>query len=435
MSGVAKNPPVYEVDVYSADSTINITSIGVWLPQGFTYVNGSSNLPSGQYIEQVLPCAGNQAVIWTFTGAPTPTYSSLQASMSETGSSYLSIDFTYSTSSARLPPALGWITASQSGSGTPTYAWNADVNVTHITAEAGETLIESYIPVSQTRALGNAMAGDYVATGNSLMTMAGAPSGNGIRTVTLSHSSASIGSSPAGSEPSGNNIPTDASVEGAYLYWSGWLQSSTETLGTRYGEYINFEINGNQVSDASGSPGLSSQPIFATRTQTAANGSGSGDYSYSCYKDVTTLVKTELERESSATTWVSSMFNVGAAVGCTLGDTGNEWSYAGWSIIIVYSSPETLGHQLYLYDTFMYAPSTGQTSMGYGTTSSRGSDIDLTGNTTGPGGTISGFLVPQPIPGETNAAKLTCFVGEGDWCYSGDFIALNANTSNPWGII
>jgi hypothetical protein len=31
-----------------------------------------------------------------------------------------------------------------------------------------------------------------------------------------------------------------------------------------------------------------------------------------------------------------------------------------------------------------------------------------------------GFLVLQPIPGETNAAAITCFVGDGDEGYDGD---------------
>jgi hypothetical protein len=113
-----------------------------------------------------------------------------------------------------------------------------------------------------------------------------------------------------------------------------------------------------------------------------------------------------------------------------LGDTGSEWSYAGWSLVLVYSSPTTLGHQLYLYDTFRYAG-------GNGGNSGNGSDIDPTGATPGPGGVISGFIVPPQITGETNAATFTAFVGEGDWCYAGDFVAFNAPSqywSNPWSI-
>jgi len=104
-----------------------------------------------------------------------------------------------------------------------------------------------------------------------------------------------------------------------------------------------------------------------------------------------------------------------------MGDTSNEWSYAGWSLIIIYTSPFTKGHQLYLYDTFTYAD--------------MNTDIDPTRETSGPGGVVSGFLVPQQIQGETYAAKLTAFVGEGDSYYSGDFLAFNAPAqywSNPW---
>ncbi len=41
-------------------------------------------------------------------------------------------------------------------------------------------------------------------------------------------------------------------------------------------------------------------------------------------------------------------------------------------------------------------------------------DWDNDGNA---GGTVSGFLVPPQTPGETNAARITVFVGEGDKGY------------------
>ena len=43
-----------------------------------------------------------------------------------------------------------------------------------------------------------------------------------------------------------------------------------------------------------------------------------------------------------------------------------------------------------------------------------------------PGGTITGFIIPDPVKDETNAAKLTCFVGEGDGHYSGDYLYFNS---------
>jgi hypothetical protein len=82
--------------------------------------------------------------------------------------------------------------------------------------------------------------------------------------------------------------------------------------------------------------------------------------------------------------------------------------------------PETRGHQLYLYDNFIYAHN--DTNI----------DFDQNGQ---PGGDISGFLVPQPISGEVNAARLTCFVGEGDAYWTGDQLKFNgtalSNAKSP----
>jgi len=113
--------------------------------------------------------------------------------------------------------------------------------------------------------------------------------------------------------------------------------------------------------------------------------------------------------------------NAKYSVGDVDADTGVYRSYAGWSLLIIYSSPETAGYMLYLFDTL--ALNSGYTDI----------DFDYDGV---PGGNITGFLVPEPIEGETVAATLTCFVGEGDGIYSGDFLAFNSPESyrdNPSG--
>jgi hypothetical protein len=119
-------------------------------------------------------------------------------------------------------------------------------------------------------------------------------------------------------------------------------------------------------------------------------------------------------------------YTVGNVSGDTRDQNNNldQWGYAGWSLIIVYSSSETAGHQLYLYDKFMY--SNHDTNI----------DFDDDGN---PGGTITGFMVPQQIQGETEAARITAFVGEGDLVYSGDQFIFNGtplsdgySSTNVW---
>jgi len=112
-------------------------------------------------------------------------------------------------------------------------------------------------------------------------------------------------------------------------------------------------------------------------------------------------------------------------------------SYAGWSVVIIYSTPDMKGHQLYLYD--ISDPNfTFKESYPEGVSQSN-PDFDGDGE---PGGNVSGFLVPQPITGEADAAKITCFVGEGDEDKTGDSFKVTGpsgtgeylldGTGTPW---
>lgn len=94
----------------------------------------------------------------------------------------------------------------------------------------------------------------------------------------------------------------------------------------------------------------------------------------------------------------------------TLGHTDAKWSasYAAWSIMDIYTSPETKGHQIYIFDTL-------QPSGRYNT---RSFDIE-------------GFLAPANVLTETEAARITCFVGEGDQNLLGENIYLKRKISPP----
>jgi hypothetical protein len=428
------------VNYYKAgsDPNLKISSLGVWIPAGYTYVANSSNLWNTAHTQRLYSSetisyyGSGQAVLWSFSPAypfagdashdPFPGVNSSDTPMA----SAVSFQFA-SQQTTGGPSALSWITTT--GVSDIPFSWDADVKVYHIASTAGSTTVDSFLTQQSLRQLSRAINGDYRSIGNSLMIMgSGHTQDNdpkGIRYQNLTSSSATV-----------NTIPSDATVTAAYLYWSGWLNSSTKTLGSSYGTLVNFTINGHQVNfNGSGSPNRGNQAIASTRNQTCQTyATGNGDFAYSCYRDVTQLVQWELRQEDpNATSYPGNgTYIVGPGAGCTLGDTGNEKSFCGWSLILIYTSPSTQGHQMYLYDTFTYAPPKGAT--GYPT---NGSDIDPTGATAGPGGVISGFLVPQPVAGETDAATLTAFVAEGDWSYAGDFIAVNAPSqywSNPWSI-
>jgi hypothetical protein len=114
----------------------------------------------------------------------------------------------------------------------------------------------------------------------------------------------------------------------------------------------------------------------------------SPNYSYSCFRDVTELVRL-----------ITPVGNGTYTVAGVSGSTDSEWSYAAWSIFIIYSSPSEKAHQLFLYDHYLY------------------SDMNRSHTFS-----IEGFLAPEDAE-----ASLTCFVGEGDEFYTGDYIQFNNN--------
>ncbi len=147
--------------------------------------------------------------------------------------------------------------------------------------------------------------------------------------------------------------------------------------------------------DADGDAAFSSNPanqVISTRTQVLLTYSYSGSsaptfngFAESCFRDVTPLVLAYAHQPVSPDTNYNG-HAVYSAVG-DLGDTGQQLSHAGWSLVTVFTGPETLGHQLYLYDKFF---GSRQDSGGVHV------DWDRDGV---PGGAINGFIVPQEISG------------------------------------
>jgi hypothetical protein len=181
---------------------------------------------------------------------------------------------------------------------------------------------------------------------------------------------------------------------------------------------VSFKINGQQVYfNSSGKPLQGSHPLTPSaslrgdKTQALVNETTyfPGSYFYSVRVEVTDLINEFGTLAPSPAT--NRPGNDSYTVGDVSGDLNTQISNAGWSLVIVYSSAETKGNQLYLYDNFITSGDNTQSV-----------DFDGDGE---PGGTIGGFLVPEKEPEETLAARLTAFVIEGDDYYDGDYIALN----------
>jgi len=184
----------------------------------------------------------------------------------------------------------------------------------------------------------------------------------------------------------------------------------TTPTGTIADTTATFKIDGKQVYFDGGVPTQGAGEITADSWQVVVNESTymPGTIFYACKADVTDLVREFSEEGAFGNHTGNATYTVGGVDATD--DANSEIAYAGWSLIIIYSSTETKGHQLYLYDTFV--------------TSGQNNNLDFD-NDGEPGGTISGFLVPDPVAGEVNAAKITCFVGEGDDWYGGDNFKFN----------
>jgi hypothetical protein len=184
-----------------------------------------------------------------------------------------------------------------------------------------------------------------------------------------------------------------------------------------------FKIENEQVYlDANGDNQTGAQPLTASFNAVLQAPPSVLDYPgyfYACYRDVTKLVKAYPSVEGETHHTGNANYTVGGVNAATL----EYVSYAGWSLIIIYGSPKTAGHYLYLWDIhdlFTSCPQNGYL------------DFDHDGL---PGGDITGFTFPDPIKDDlgnivdTVAARLTCFVTEGD-SYTGDSIKITGEKGN-----
>jgi hypothetical protein len=175
---------------------------------------------------------------------------------------------------------------------------------------------------------------------------------------------------------------------------------------------IKFTIQRNDGSYAPVTTRLSANPAtdMVWSDHCISGGTTQDGWYYACRVDVTDLVKNNTDGVNILVT--PKIYGNGKST-YTVGDvyTDNKCvmtpgelctsSYAGWSLLIVYSSPDTTGHQLYLYEN--------PTSVSSGGSGPSGSNQISQ--------TSSGFLVPAQItgePGTADAGKITVFVGEGD---------------------
>ncbi len=220
VSGTAEDSSHYEINISftpEAGDNLTIKSIGVWLPYGFGYVGGSSNLEHDVFapyyaVPDIFDHAGGRGVVWDFPLQPPINDFPNYASSGGVQTTRITFSYTANETDTR-PAAIAWMM-------TDDYlviqdilpvTWDINTSVYKITSSAGGTEVEAYISRNELRSMNDAIAGDYIATGNSLMQNLDGDQ-YGIRDHLLSESSATV-----------STIPSSAVVTQAYLYWAAWF--------------------------------------------------------------------------------------------------------------------------------------------------------------------------------------------------------------------
>jgi len=225
---IAGSPSITEESTYEIKMSYQrecgddlfVETIGIWLPPGFKYDGNCSLEGEDFYSEpQTVAYKGGYAVVWSFTSVRFEDFpgGSITESLI-----IKSLTFEYTGPDGQLPDsAVSWIDTSGVDIGADTYTWDADINIYKILSVAGDCEVEAYTARMEMRKLGAAIAGDYHAIGSTLMTCAGSYCPY-YRNRLFKESSATIAE---------GDIPPTATIEAAWLYWSGWIEGDGDGDG------------------------------------------------------------------------------------------------------------------------------------------------------------------------------------------------------------
>ena len=124
---------------------LRVESIGIWLPSGFSYVAGSSNLedPVAPYHSNpvVSDYAGGEVVVWSFGLLPFD-------QLPPAGSQEVAIvEFEYTSETAREMVTISWVDTQNLGDGVQVpFSWDDDTKAFAVTSSAsGGTTVESNV--------------------------------------------------------------------------------------------------------------------------------------------------------------------------------------------------------------------------------------------------------------------------------------------------
>jgi len=224
-------PSTYTIKIVCAWGTnttirdyLKVKTIGVWLCAGFEYdglIDGNQ-LPSGSPSPGINLHKGGTAVVWNFTSQPLLKSFPPSCTTSCPSPMVKTITFKYKGPEGQIPELVAsWIDTS--GVSGITYTWDDSIRLYKIESQAGTVEVESYGAKTEFRKLKTTISGDYYGTGSSLIRGNLNPPANYHYQLYRS-TSATVATNDVDDTA---GIPSDATIDAAYLYWTGWIDWNT----------------------------------------------------------------------------------------------------------------------------------------------------------------------------------------------------------------
>jgi hypothetical protein len=213
--------------VYYGSSDINVKTLGIWLSSGFEYseYSGSCSLQGKTWYRAptISLDKGGCVVVWNFT-SPYPSLKNDFTGGSSGNPTVKTFTFKYTGPQGRIPELVAsWIDTTGVPGTSYSYSWDDSIRLYKIVSRAGGIEIDAYGAKTKFRKLKTAVSGDYYGTGNSLI--GGMEDGdNNIHYLLYRSTSATVNTND-NDDTAG--IPSDATIDAAYLYWTGWIDWNT----------------------------------------------------------------------------------------------------------------------------------------------------------------------------------------------------------------
>jgi hypothetical protein len=213
--------------VYYGSSDINVKTLGILLSSGFEYseYSGSCSLQGQTWYRAptISLDKGGCAVLWNFT-SPYPSLKNDFTGGSSGNPTVKTFTFKYAGPEGQIPELVAsWIDTTGVPGTSYSYSWDDTIRLYKIVSRAGGIQIDAYGARTKFRRLKSAVSGDYYGTGNTLIRGMLNPPDN-YHYLLDRYSSATITTNDVDDTL---GIPSDATIDAAYLYWTGWIDWNT----------------------------------------------------------------------------------------------------------------------------------------------------------------------------------------------------------------